>query len=129
MPIYFINKGDINMKELIKDIHVCRIFDMIKTSDTTFVCQTCKKTHDQKSFQELKKETPTRICHCGGIAKKMSIHIPTPISGYETHTIYYTCLYCGAKYMFHKFKCDTENCSNYCDISEIYCWSCRQNMK
>lgn len=117
------------MKKFIQGMHICQIFDLIKYSDTSFICQACQMIHDQQSFEAIKKATNVRFCNCSGISKQMKLQIPHPVSGWETHTIYYCCLYCGGKYMFHKFQCDTENCSNYCDISEIYCLECRQNMK
>ena len=114
------------MKEFTQDTnHVCRIFDMIKTGDDTFICQVCHKTHNQKSFQELKNATPGRFCHCGGFMKKMELHIPHPISGHSNKPVFYVCHTCGGKYMYYQFACDTEGCRNKCDISEVFCRSCR----
>ncbi len=111
------------------NVHDCRILNLVKISDDTYRCQTCKKIHNKKSFEELKKSSPAKFCHCGGTEKLMELHIPHPVSGWETKAIFLVCLYCGGKYMYYRFACETEDCNNYCDISEIYCIDCRKNMK
>lgn len=107
-------------------LHTCMIFDLVKIDDEKYRCQTCNKIHDQISFEAIKNATPIRYCHCGGISKQMRLHIPTPLSGYVTKPVFYICHSCAGKYMYYRFACDTENCGNYCDITEVYCLQCRK---
>jgi len=113
------------IQELTK-AHNCRIFDLVKISDDTYRCQVCQKVYSQIAFEDLKKNTPVRFCHCGGISKQMQIHIPEPISGWETKPIFLVCHSCAGKYMYYRFTCETEGCGNYCDITEVYCLECRK---
>jgi hypothetical protein len=106
--------------------HTCRIFDQVKINDTTYKCLVCMKEHDQQNFERICKTAPVKHCNCGGNTKKMALHIPHPVSGWQTSPIFYACSSCGSKYMFYKSRCQNECCRNTCDRSEVYCISCQK---
>ena len=108
-----------------KGLQNCRIFDLVKIDKGQYQCKVCSTIHNPQGFKSIKSAAPVRFCHCGVISKQLQIHIPEPISGWETKPVFYTCYACGHKYMYHRFTCDSEACNNYCDITEVYCRDCQ----